>query len=53
MLKPLAGFLEGNPCEVYATPFEVRSNADSDDDTVVPANVLEGCMIDLRVVFAE
>jgi Uma2 family endonuclease len=39
----LAGFLEGKPCEVYAAPFEVRLNADGEDDTVVQPDLVVVC----------
>ena len=35
--------LVGNPCEVYAAPFDVRLNADAYDDTVVPPDLLVVC----------
>ena len=38
-----SNFLVGNPCEVYAAPFDVRLNADSGDDTVVQPDLLVVC----------
>jgi Uma2 family endonuclease len=39
----LASFLKGKPCEVFSAPFDVRLNADTDDDTVVQPDLLVVC----------
>ena len=39
----LHNFLKGNPCKVYAAPFDVRLNADTYDDTVVQPDLLVVC----------
>ena len=39
----LRHFLSGKPCEVYAAPFCVRLNPDSDDDTVLEPDLLVVC----------
>jgi len=36
-------FLEGKPCEVYLSPFDVRLNADTLDDTVVQPDLIIVC----------
>ena len=41
--RQLATFLKGKLCEVYAAPFDVRLNADTDDDTVVQPDLLIVC----------
>jgi len=38
-----ADFLKGKPCKVYLSPFDVRLNADTDDDTVVQPDLLVVC----------
>jgi len=43
ILKQLANFLTGKPCEVYHAPFDVRLNADKADDTVVQPDLLVVC----------
>ena len=39
----IGNFLVGNPCEVFAAPFDVRLNIDSGDDTVVQPDILVVC----------
>jgi len=39
----LRGFLEGKPCKVYSSPFDVRLNAAKKDDTVVQPDILVVC----------
>ena len=39
----LYAFLKGKPCEVYLSPFDVRLNADTRDDTVVQPDILVVC----------
>ncbi|MDL2319351.1 Uma2 family endonuclease [Eubacteriales bacterium OttesenSCG-928-A19] len=39
----IAAYLEGKPCEVYAAPFDVRLNADAEDDTVVQPDISVIC----------
>jgi Uma2 family endonuclease len=36
-------FLDGKQCEVYNAPFDVRLNADEEDDTVVQPDILVVC----------
>ena len=36
-------FLKGKSCEVYLTPFDVRLNADTFDDTVVQPDIMIVC----------
>ena len=43
LVRQFGNFLLGKPCRVYAAPFDVRLNADSDDDTVVQPDVLVIC----------
>jgi len=39
----LATFLKKKPCKVFVSPFDVRLNADSNDDTVVQPDVIVVC----------
>ena len=39
----LYNFLKGNPCKLFAAPFDVRLNADKADDTVVQPDLLVIC----------
>jgi len=39
----LWNFLRGKPCEVYYSPFDVRLNADTLDDTVVQPDIVVIC----------
>lgn len=41
--RQIANFLEGKPCQVYQAPFDVRLNADGEDDTVVQPDLLVIC----------
>jgi len=43
LTKQFAVFLEGKPCNVFVTPFDVRLNADTKDDTVVQPDLLIVC----------
>jgi len=46
-------FLRGKPCKVSIAPFDVCLNAAGDKDDTVPVHILDGCMINMREVFAE
>ena len=39
----LANFLKNKPCKVYLSPFDVRLNPETSDDTVVQADLLIVC----------
>ena len=39
----LGAFLKGKPCKVFLSPFDVRLNPDTDDDTVVQPDLLVIC----------
>jgi len=39
----LRNFLRGKSCKVFAAPFDVRLNADTDDDTVVQPDIIVIC----------
>jgi len=39
----LFNFLKGKPCKVFLSPFDVRLNFDTDDDTVVQPDLLVVC----------
>lgn len=41
--RQLANFLKGKPCKIFMAPFDVRLNADNDDDIVVQPDVLVVC----------
>ena len=43
LLRQLANYLQGKICEVYAAPFDVRLNADAEDDTVVQPDITVIC----------
>ena len=43
LLNQLYNFLKNKPCEVYAAPFDVRLNADEDDDIVVQPDIVVVC----------
>ena len=43
LFAKLHGFLVGKPCRVYYSPFDVRLNYDTDDDTVVQPDLLVVC----------
>ena len=36
-------YLQGKPCKVFAAPFDVRLNADTEDDTVVQPDLVVIC----------
>jgi len=39
----LYNFLKGKPCKLFSAPFDVRLNAETDDDTVVQPDILVVC----------
>ena len=41
--RQLANFLIGHPCKVFLSPFDVRLDADKEDDTVVQPDLLVVC----------
>ena len=41
--RMLSTFLIGKPCEAFAAPFDVRLNADDEDDTVVQPDLVVIC----------
>lgn len=41
--RQLANFLKGKPCRVFSAPFDVRLNAENDDDTVVQPDLVVIC----------
>ena len=43
LVTQLSNFLKGRTCRVFAAPFDVRLNADADDETVVQPDVLVVC----------
>ena len=43
LFSQLHGFLKGKPCEVYHAPFDVRLNADENDDTVCQPDIVVVC----------
>jgi len=43
IFRQLANFLDGKPCEVFTAPFDVRLNAEEDDDTVVQPDITIVC----------
>ena len=43
ILTQLANFLTGTSCKVFASPFDVRLNADKDDNTVVQPDIVVIC----------
>ena len=43
LLYKLRSFLEGKPCRVFVAPFDVRLNADTDDDIVVQPDIAIVC----------
>jgi Uma2 family endonuclease len=43
LTRQFANFLKGKPCEAFAAPFDVRLNADTNDDTVVQPDLLVIC----------
>ena len=43
ILTQLGNYLQDKPCKVFTAPFDVRLNADADDDTVVQPDVLVVC----------
>ena len=43
LLVQIANFLKGKPYEVFHAPFDVRLNADSDDDTVMQPDIFVVC----------
>lgn len=43
IFRQLANYLDGKSCEVFAAPFDVRLDADSDDDTVVQPDIAVIC----------
>ena len=43
MFNQLYNFLKNKPCKVYHAPFDVRLNADEDDDTVCQPDIVVVC----------
>jgi Uma2 family endonuclease len=43
LFNQLYNFLKGKPCKVFSAPFDVRLNADDEDDTVVQPDILVVC----------
>lgn len=43
LFNQLANYLEGKQCEVFSAPFDVRLNADAEDDTVVQPDIAIVC----------
>ena len=43
LYRQLANFLKDKPCKVFHAPFDVRLNADADDDTVVQPDLVVVC----------
>lgn len=43
LILRLAPFLQGKPCQIFHAPFDVRLNADGDDDTVVQPDIIVVC----------
>ncbi|MCL2046612.1 MAG: Uma2 family endonuclease [Oscillospiraceae bacterium] len=43
LFSQLHEFLRGHSCKVYHAPFDVRLNADTDDDTVVQPDIVIVC----------
>jgi Uma2 family endonuclease len=43
LLAQLLPFLRGKPCQAFHAPFDVRLNADNEDDTVVQPDILVVC----------
>ena len=43
ILFQLSGFLRGKPCKVRSAPYDVRLNADGEDDTVVQPDIVVIC----------
>ncbi|GHU64641.1 hypothetical protein AGMMS49983_10790 [Clostridia bacterium] len=43
IFNQLYNYLEGKQYEVYAAPFDIRLNADAEDDTVVQPDILVVC----------
>jgi Uma2 family endonuclease len=41
--RQLGNFLAGKQCKVFTAPFDVRLNADTDDDTVVQPDIVVIC----------
>jgi Uma2 family endonuclease len=45
IFNQIYNYLDGKPCKVYIAPFDVRLNADEDDDTVVQPDISVFCDI--------
>lgn len=43
LIGQLYAFLDGKSCKVFAAPFDVRLNAETDDDTVVQPDIVIIC----------
>ena len=43
LINQLYNFLKGKPCVVYHAPFDVRLNADEEDDTVCQPDIVVVC----------
>lgn len=43
LFRRIGNFLEGKPCKVFSAPFDVRLNADEEDDTVCQPDILVVC----------
>jgi len=43
LFSELHGFLKGNPCKVFAAPYDVRLTAAAGDDTVVQPDIVVIC----------
>jgi Uma2 family endonuclease len=43
LMRIIGNFLHKKPCKVFSAPFDVRLDADGDDDTVVQPDVLVIC----------
>jgi Uma2 family endonuclease len=43
IVRQLADYLDDKPCRVFIAPFDVRLNAEADDDTVVQPDILVVC----------
>ena len=43
LFNQLYNFLKGKPCKAYHAPFDVRLNADEDDDTVCQPDIVVVC----------
>lgn len=41
--RQIANYLQGKPCKVFSAPFDVRLNADTEDNTVVQPDITVVC----------